>query len=308
MRFAPNPLSELALSTMIVRYPDRHPFHAAWYRATASGRRRVGEERILSLINEHKDIPDLLMRPAGLKTTTFDAELRRVAALPTRRWREDLDYVWPDGLPAALGRRDESVRERAVAILADYWAATMAPYWRGFKTVLDADVTYRAHQLAALGPAATLREVSDRLVVDNGDIVLHGAGSYTTRWDRGSAVTLLPTLVKWNHNIPNREHADLVVSYRARGRGRLNERPTDAVPGLVGILGRTRAQLLLSLDEPASSTAVSLFMGVTVSAANQHLRALAAGGLLHTSRFGRYVLYARSPVAEDLIEACARVV
>ena len=302
LRFAANPLSELALSTMIVRYPERHPFHEAWYRDTAAGRAEVGEGRILAVINERKDIPDLLLRPAAVRATTFEQELRRVAALPAARWREDLEYVWPAGLPAELGASDDDVRRRACEILAAYWDACMARYWRGFKTVLDADVTYRAHELATLGPAAAVHGVEEKAVIEGQDVVLRMRGEYSGTWDAARGpLTLLPTLVKWSHNVPNRPCADLVISYRARGRGRIGHHDPDAAPALAGVLGRTRTRLLLSLDEPASSTAIALFMGVTTSAANQHLRALAAAGLLDTARFGRYVLYSRSTIAEELI-------
>lgn len=303
IRFAPNPLSELALSMMVVRYPDRHPFHEAWYRDTAGGRSAVGEDRILALINERKDIPDLLLRPAGSRATTFAAELRRIAAIPAAQWREDLEYLWPQGLPSELGRSDDDVRRRACETLAEYWDACMSRYWTRFKTVLDADVTFRAHELAALGPEGAVKGVLERARVEGNDVVVSMRGAYRATWDAArSPLTLLPTLVKWSHNVPNRETADLVISYRARGRGRLSARSEDADPALAGVLGRVRTSILLNLDEPASSTAIALFMGVTVSAANQHLRALAAAGLLETARFGRYVLYSRSSIADDLLE------
>ena len=307
VRFAPNPLSELALSTMIVRYPERHPFHEAWYRDTAEGRASVGEDRVLSLINERKDVPDVLLRPAGVRATTFAEELRRVGEVPAARWREDLEYVWPDGLPTELGRSDDDVRRRALEILDEYWDACMARWWKGFKTVLDADVTFRAHELATLGPAAAIKGVEEKTVIEGRDVVLPFRGEYEHAWDVSrTPLTFLPTLEKWNHNFPNRDDADLVISYRARGRGRLSFSEPDAAPGLTGVLGATRTRLLLSLDEPASSTAIALFMGVTTSAANQHLRALAAAGLLDAARFGRYVLYSRSTIADELIGASRR--
>lgn len=171
-----------------------------------------------------------------------------------------------------------------------------------FKNVLDADVTYRAQQLASKGAAATLHEVQRRLIVDGENLLVpyRQPGGFEAEVGPGG-ITLLPTLVKWGMNTPNAAHADLVMSYRARGRGRLQDREAETVPGLVGVFGKVRTELLLSLDEPASSTAIALFLGVTTSAVDQHLRALAAAGLLQTSRFGRYVLYARTQVADELV-------
>jgi DNA-binding transcriptional ArsR family regulator len=172
--------------------------------------------------------------------------------------------------------------------------------------VLDADVTYRGAELAARGAAAAVTGAIPAFMVQGGDLVLplgrqSDLGYEAQAGERG--VTFLPTLVKWGTNLPNHPDSDQVFSYRARGRGRLTHPDVDTRPGLVGVLGRTRTDLLLSLEEPASSTAVALFLGVTPTAVNQHLRALARAGLLQTSRFGRYVLYERTALADALIAA-----
>ncbi len=67
------------------------------------------------------------------------------------------------------------------------------------------------------------------------------------------------------------------------------------------MLGRARTDLLAALDEPASSTAIALYLGVTTTAVNQHLRALRDAGLLDSHRLGRYVLYERSELGSALL-------
>lgn len=306
LRFAPNPISECALASMIVRYPHRHPFHAKWYEETAAGRAVVGEERILALLNREKSLVDVFMRPASRRVATFASERRVLDDIPAARYRHDVEQVWGRDIPDVLGRADAQVKQNLLAILDDFWRECFEGYWPRFRQVLDADITYRAQTLAALGPAVALAEVQPHFVIDGHDILMPLGNAPWDPYERdtaGSGFTMLPTLVKWGMNLPNSSEADAVFSYRARGRGRLSDNHSDTAPGLVGVLGRTRTELLLSLEEPASSTAVALFMGVTTPAANQHLRALAAAGLLQTSRFGRYVLYERTTVAEDLIAA-----
>lgn len=75
---------------------------------------------------------------------------------------------------------------------------------------------------------------------------------------------------------------------------------------LVPVLGRVRTDLLTALDEPASSTTLALYLGVTTSAVNQHLRALRGAGLLDSHRLGRYMLYERSELCSQLLRVSAQ--
>lgn len=305
IRFAPSPLCELALSTMIVRYPERHPFHEKWYETTTPGRERVGIDRILSLINPKKWILDTIMHHPVRRGSSFAQELTSLSDVPASIFRRDVERVW-DFVPRIMGRTDEAIKRFVLETVEDYWNECFCHYWPAFKKVLDADVTYRGAELAASGVTEAVSGAVPALMVRGNDLILplrlrSGFGFDVAAGERG--VTLLPTLVKWGTNLPNLPESDLIFTYRARGRGRISASEVDARPGLIGILGRTRTELLISLDEPASSTAIALFLGVTTPAVNQHLRALAKAGLLQTSRFGRYVLYERTALADDLVSA-----
>lgn len=61
------------------------------------------------------------------------------------------------------------------------------------------------------------------------------------------------------------------------------------------------AALLTALAEPASSTELGVRFGVTASAVNQHLRALKAGRLVNSTRYGHSVLYLRSELGAALL-------
>ncbi|WP_405066345.1 winged helix-turn-helix domain-containing protein [Kribbella sp. NBC_01510] len=96
------------------------------------------------------------------------------------------------------------------------------------------------------------------------------------------------------------EPPDLI--YPARGLGTLWETQTSTPPtALVGLIGRVRAQLLRLLETPTSSTELAVRLNVTTTAANQHLRALRAAGLLISARHGRSVLYRRSDLGDRLV-------
>lgn len=303
LRFASSPLAELALTTMAVRTPQWHPFHSRWLADTEPGRRQVGIDRILLLVNPDRWVLDTLIRHPVRRGASFAQEMAALAQVDARIFRRDLEVLW-GRLPREVGRTDTAARAWVLDTVQAYWDHCVAASWPAFKAVLDADVTYRGAELAAHGVATAVSGAIPGFVVKDHDLVMplrRDPGWEATADERG--VTFLPTLVKWGTNVPNLPDSDLVFTYRARGRGRLNHTEVDSRPGLVGILGRTRTELLLSLEEPASSTAVAVFMGVTTTAVNQHLRALARAGLLQTSRFGRYVLYERTALAEDLIAA-----
>lgn len=301
LRFAPSPLAELALTTMAVRTPQRHPFHARWLAETAAGRVEVGLDRVLLLVNEDRWVLDTLLRHPVRRGASFAQEMRALGDVDPRIFRRDMEVLWGRA-PAELGRTDAALRDAVLATVQAYWDRCVGPSWPAFKAVLDYDVTYRGAELAAHGVSAAVTGAIPGFVVRGDDLVMplrRDKGWEADADERG--VTFLPTLVKWGTNCPNLPVSDLVFSYRARGRGLLSHAEVDTRPGLVGVLGRTRTELLLSLEEPASSTAIAVFMGVTTTAVNQHLRALARAGLLRTSRFGRYVLYQRTEVADALV-------
>jgi DNA-binding transcriptional ArsR family regulator len=90
--------------------------------------------------------------------------------------------------------------------------------------------------------------------------------------------------------------------YRARGVALLWESGQPA-PGdaLAKVLGRGRASVLLSLDAPRTTGDVARRLEISPGGVSQHLSALRAAGLVSSNRHGRSVLYARSPLADELV-------
>ncbi len=67
------------------------------------------------------------------------------------------------------------------------------------------------------------------------------------------------------------------------------------------MLGRTRARLPAELDQPASTRDLAQRTRLSEPGVSQHLTALRAAGLCTPHRTGRFVLYARTEVAEALV-------
>jgi DNA-binding transcriptional ArsR family regulator len=90
------------------------------------------------------------------------------------------------------------------------------------------------------------------------------------------------------------------VVYVARGSAALWEPEPTTPPALARLLGQTRADLLLRLDTPASTTQLCTLTGHTLGAVGDHLRILRDAGLVSRTRNGRFVVYRRTPVGDAL--------
>ena len=67
------------------------------------------------------------------------------------------------------------------------------------------------------------------------------------------------------------------------------------------LLGRTRAELLLRLDTPASTTQLVRTTGYALGAVGDHLRVLREAGLVARARAGPSVVYRRTPIGDAVV-------
>jgi hypothetical protein len=192
---------------------------------------------------------------------------------------------------------------RLADTLGDYWRLAVEPHWPRIRALLESDLAHRARRLTAGGqealfgdlhPAVRWRE--QRLSVESDyDAVLPL---------RGSGMLLVPSGFAWQRpaSITEKPWQPTLI-YPARGIAMLWE-PGDAAPeGLAALVGRTRANLLVALDAPRSTTELAERVGVTAGGASQHLSVLRGAGLVTGRRAGRSVLYVRTPLADSLAES-----
>jgi DNA-binding transcriptional ArsR family regulator len=67
------------------------------------------------------------------------------------------------------------------------------------------------------------------------------------------------------------------------------------------LLGPTRAEILLLLGQPITTTQLVAVTGLALGTIGDHLRVLADAGLAERHRSGAHVLYRRTPTAEQLL-------
>jgi DNA-binding transcriptional ArsR family regulator len=91
------------------------------------------------------------------------------------------------------------------------------------------------------------------------------------------------------------------IAYPARGIGGLWRTPAGSPAALARLLGRTRAIVLVSLDQPMSTTTLATLIELSPAGASRHLLALRDAGLVSTMRHGHEVRYERTSLGSALL-------
>jgi DNA-binding transcriptional ArsR family regulator len=304
VRFAISPLNEMVLSLRSWRDPGRFPVHLPWLRQIDTVRDQLDGELLLALTNTRFWTPDYLTpRPTSPLTRIEDqfAQLAETDPKVVARQLRSLHDGSPQ--PEVLRGSASRLHRRIVAALREYWTLGFAPHWPRMRTLLEADVMYRGREIAQYGLARMFSGLDANIgFADNVvSVKLHADLSYR-RSTSGTGLTLVPTMFTRRATVPITPAEEPMILYGVRGLGTLwqVERP-NAPAAVADLIGRARANLLVRLAVPASSTELAARLGVSAPAVNQHLRALQAGGLLTSSRYGRTVLYRRSALGDALL-------
>jgi DNA-binding transcriptional ArsR family regulator len=304
-RFAISPLNETGDALRSLMLPGGEAYHLPWQR---QARRMLPDLRIgplLAVLAVRGYQPDFINpAPAG-PFTEIGSELERVRATPPQRVAAELSGC-VDRNPAAraawrehpdLFGDPEKVRDLLAGLLWRAWQALVEPWWPRLRDVLDADITFRARQLADSGLATTLNDLAPRISWHDG--VLRFAVTADNELDlSGRELVLMPSVFAWPHAAVMYDPPGVI--YAARGIGEIWHPPRRSSADLAALIGRTRAELLSALAEPASTTGLAARCGVPVSSVSEHLSVLRAAGLVSTSRTGRFLLHQRTALGVAL--------
>lgn len=304
-RFAISPLGETADALRSLVLPGREPYHLPWQRQVRGRLPGLSIGPLLALLSVRGYQPDFLSPPPPGPFTEIDAELDSVRAAPPERVAAELDLALdrhPAGRAARRGHPELSqdpaqVRDLLASMLERAWSALVEPWWPRLRDVLDADITFRARQLADAGVSVTLNDLDPKISWRDG--VLRFAITPRQELDvAGELLVLIPSVFAW----PGAAVAfdPPAVTYPARGIGRIWQPPPQSGADLARLIGRTRAAVLTALAEPASTTGLAARCGIPVSSASEHLAALRATGLVATIRTGRFLVHQRTPLGVAL--------
>lgn len=312
-RFALSPLWELTQALRRLAAPPGRTDQALrpWVERAreryAALRREADVDAVLALQAPGYGVDFLSPTPTGV-AVSIDDLLDEVRATPLVTARSQI----ADALrrQRRVGARVRSVlrREDIASYLADVlsaaWTRLLAPEWPLLRAILERDVVHRAEQLAAGGWSAALADLHTRARWSDGAIVVApAADAHTDLGGRGlmfvPSVFVWPGLA-WTLDPPWPPS----LIYPARGVAALWERASSAAPpGLARLLGASRAEVLLALDTPGSTSQLAGVLGQSLGGVGDHLAALRDAGLVTRARTGRSVLYRRTPVGDALVAA-----
>jgi len=297
-RFAISPLSETVSALQLLGGRGRQPANLRWLRWAAD--RLAGDPLDLShtwplIVTDRPSWPEFLVpAPPGAGGSIVD-DLAAVRRTTARQVRASLRRVYGDELPAdaaALAARPAAGLRAIAAELRAAHDRLIAPHWARIRAVLDADVSYRARQLARGGAQRLFTDLHPDLHWRDGRLLLDGARRRVVNRGPGGLVLIPVALGSPHVLIKGSTSTQTTVRYPARGVGTLWTAGTQPPAGsAVRLLGRPRAELLEALRSPATTTDLARALGVTPSAVSQHLSVLRASGLVARERSGRNVLY-----------------
>jgi DNA-binding transcriptional ArsR family regulator len=307
-RFAVSPLHEATDALRSFTHPGREAYHLPWQREVRPRLAALGVQPLLALMPHDSYQPDFLSPPPDGPFTEIDGELARVRATPPAQVAAELARCL-EFHPARrqvtsrfpeLSADPETVRDLLADLLHRAWEVLVKPWWPQLRDVLDADITYRARQLADAGIESTLSDLDPKIRWRAG--ALHVAVSAAAERDLGDdGIVLLPSVFNWPAvGVMLDPPWQPTVVYPARGIASLWRPPAGSSVDLARLLGRTRATVLTALAEPASTTGLAARCRLPVSSVSEHLTVLRGTGLVSTTRAGRFLVHQRTPLGVAL--------
>ncbi|MFC5754425.1 winged helix-turn-helix domain-containing protein [Actinomadura rugatobispora] len=307
-RFALSPLFELnCLLRALDGLPGRLPTAWSARLRPVFGELRAGTplEAVLALHSPWQGATFASPPPRLGLAQTIEDDLDQVRATPLDLARREIARSLAHR-PAPSARTAAALaRDDVVTVIADTlgtaWRELLAPRWPQLRALCERDVLHRAGRLGQGGWEAALDDLHTGVRWRDRGIELHVHDEDTIALG-GRGLLLIPSAFLGPRVAAHTEapwpHALL---YPARGTAVLWQTPARTAPGaLADLLGRTRARVLLALDEPAGTTQLARSLDIAVGAAGDHLAVLRRAGLLDRARSGRTVLYRRTPLGDAL--------
>lgn len=313
VRFAISPLWEAMAAVRLIADPGPTPYHLPWLAAVRPDLDRVDLALLMALQPRRGYTPDFPApcptraspsvgeQLAQVRNTSLDqvaAELQR--ALTDRH----AEPVPTDVLE--LVRDPAATRTRVADALEQVWAQLIAPHWAAVQELLSADVAHHARTVAEHGLAHAVAGLHPTISWQGDSVMVDGPYSQRRQLDGGGLV-LQPTVFAWPRvTVVLDEPLPPVLIYPARGIAELwHPVVTGHDEHLGRLLGRTRALLLASVQEPATTTTLARRHGLAQSTVSEHLTVLRSAGLVTARRNRGEVRYRTSPLGAALAAGVA---
>ncbi|WP_238442118.1 ArsR/SmtB family transcription factor [Streptomyces pratensis] len=305
IRFGVSPGHEIVHAVRALSRPQEQPLQWGWLRAVRDDVPRESLELLRLVVGETGYAPDLFTSAASWDLTPED-EIERLRQAPLEPISVDLHKraVRSAGIArAALERMAADparIRVMIVRHVEALWEAALAPYWAQIERILHADIGSRVRRMTAEGLAG--------MAADLGEGVEWSADTVRVRMERheeivdcqGQGLVLVPSFFGRHCAVLTEPPAQPTLFYPALGVSEVWHR-ADSTDALAGLLGESRAAVLVAVGESLSTTETAGEAGIAASTASHHLDALRAAGLIASRRAGRRVLHARTPLGDALV-------
>jgi DNA-binding transcriptional ArsR family regulator len=307
-RFAITPMAEVvgALGALTrPRTPDQRAFreaHGAAFADWVASRPGAADLVAASFRDARPGVAgwmaDYLSMPPETEDATFDAGLEVLRRLSDEDVRADLRETTQ--APLAPSLMTPGVREVVLDLVVWLWTHTLETDWGRRERILRADIVSRTAQLARHGWGTVLRDLGrDREWVGDGQLRINRYDLPTRTLAAGSQLLFVPThtdgsWVGWD--------ADRYAVYYPVA-GRLARVDATSSAGLGPLVGANRAEVLVLLDVPRSTSQLATLTGQALGSVGGHLKVLLEAGAVLRRRSGREVLYWRTALGDALVAA-----
>ena len=308
VRFAISPVWETMAALRVLLEPQRRRYHLPWLESVRPDLEQLDLWPLLVLSPQTGWTPDFLSpAPAGPGTNIAD-QLRQVRETApeqvAREVKRSLTQRSGDAAPEAAWRLlDDPTATRAMLadLLERCWQLLIAPHWPRLRDLLQADMLYRTQMLGDYGLERVLGELHPRARWTGNTLTIE-VPSTERHQLAGTGLLLMPSVFAWPGLTAIIDPpAQPAFVYPARGIAELwQPAPTLHSEALGRLLGRTRAALLESLAEPASTHVLARRHELAPSTVSEHMAALHDARLITRRRHRHTVLYQQTSLGTEL--------
>ena len=306
LRFAHSPMAEVVASAFALRGGSDAWLQASW-RAQVAPRLPSWPTFTAVLNGPHGYAPDFLTPPPRTGRPTLADELADVGATPLDQVAEQVLAGWTGhDAPPEIDRFARDPRSALAVLLAEtraYFTAAIQPLWQRLRGAAEAEIATRARAAAEHGARMLVNELHPKLGWNGSALLLrypHKQGQWSLD---GHHLTLLPTGFAGTEVYAIADApTGRALWYAPRGFGNLwaPARPEGPTARLSGLLGPTRAAVLILLAAPHSTGEIAARLGLATGTASHHLTTLRNAGLATAERAGRRLLYQRTRLGDQL--------
>ena len=306
LRFMISPMGESLLSVAALHTRVAFPPFVGWRQAQRHPLVGAPSRALLELIPAGWR-PQVALAPIVGERPQFDEELDAILEFSPRPLRAYLATLNAPALAARwLPVLGDARRERHLLgrLLRDYYSRCVADHWPALRAHLEADIAARRRLCAERGAATMLADLHPAAHWNHPVLTLSVPGPARSVALSGRGLVLVPSAFCWPDPFLLLDSCGQpVLLYPAGGVVGLWSTPAYDRDALAGVLGSTRAALLVAAAGGQTTSGLARRVGVSVAAASQQLAALRAAGLVASTRRGRAVHHDLTSLGVQLLLA-----